>query len=105
MGDCAFMARASEPVIADIGSFSIHLPGRVLLATEPWRARALPVEWASTGSPPIATHDGSWRAPGERLGFTREAAFHTALRDGDALGDEYVYGLAEPWRERSTVSA
>ena len=50
-------------------------------------------------------NEGSWRLL-ERLGFTREAEFKAAYREGDGWADAYVYGLlADEWSERSTVNA
>ena len=109
IGDCAFMARASEPVIADIGyTFDPAYQGRGY-ATEAV-GELVRYLFEDRGKHKITAdcdtrNDGSWRLL-ERLGFTREAEFRAAFRDGDGWGDEYVYGLlADEWRERSTVSA
>ena len=103
------MARASEPVIVDIGyTFDPAYQGREY-ATEAvgelvrylFEDRAKHKVTADCDT----RNDGSWRLL-ERLGFTREAAFRAAFRDGDSWGDEYVYGLlADEWRQRSTVGA
>jgi len=109
IGDCAFMARASESVIADIGyTFDPAYQGRGY-ATEAV-GELVRYLFEDRGKHKVAAdcdtrNDGSWHLL-ERLGFTREAAFRGAFRVGDGWGDEYVYGLlADEWRQRSTVSA
>ena len=109
IGDCAFMARASEPVIVDIGyTFDPAYQGRGY-ATEAV-GELVRYLFEDRGKHKVTAdcdtrNDGSWRLL-ERLGFTREAALRAAFRDGDGWGDEYVYGLlADEWRQRSTVSA
>jgi len=109
IGDCAFMARASESVIADIGyTFDPAYQGRGY-ATEAV-GELVRYLFEDRGKHKVTAdcdtrNDGSWRLL-ERLGFTREAAFRAAFRVGDGWGDEYVYGLlADEWHQRSTVSA
>jgi aminoglycoside 6'-N-acetyltransferase len=109
IGDCAFQPRATEPGIVDIGyTLSSEAQGHGY-ATE---AIAALVRYLfdDRGKHKVAAdcdtrNEASWRLL-ERLGFTREATFRAAFRDGDGWGDAYVYGLlADEWIERSTVRA
>ncbi len=109
IGDCAFMARAAEPVIVDIGyTFDPACQGRGY-ATEA-AGELVRYLFADRGKHKVTAdcdtrNEGSWRLL-ERLGFTREAWFKAADRDGDGWADAYVYGLlADEWSERSTVNA
>jgi RimJ/RimL family protein N-acetyltransferase len=107
IGDCAFQPREAEPVIADIGytlspeaqgrGYATEAIGELLRYLFADRAKHKVVADCDT------RNTGSWRLL-ERLGFTREAEFRAAFRDGDGWGDDYVYGLlVGDWRERSTV--
>lgn len=103
IGDCAFLARAPEPVIADIGyTFDSAYQGRGY-ATEA-AGELVRYLFDDRGKHKVCAdcdtrNDGSWRLL-ERLGFTREAEFRAAFRDGDGWGDAYVYGLlSDDWRD------
>lgn len=108
IGDCAFQPRAPEPAIVDIGytlspeaqghGYATEAVGELVRYLFDDRGKHKAAADCDT------RNDGSWRLL-ERLGFTREAEFRAAFRDGDGWGDAYVYGLlAGEWRERSTVS-
>ncbi|HEY4189577.1 MAG TPA: GNAT family protein [Candidatus Limnocylindrales bacterium] len=107
IGDCAFQARAAEPLIADIGySLDPAVQGRGY-GTEAI-AELVRYLFEDRSKHKVCAdcdirNDRSWRLL-ERVGFRREGVMQEAFWDGDGWASEYLYGmLASDWHEQATL--
>ena len=107
IGDCAFQARAAEPLIADIGySLDPAVQGNGY-GTEAISELVRYLFEDRTKHKVCADCDirnePSWKLL-ERVGFRREGEMHEAFWDGDGWASEYLYGmLASDWHARATL--
>lgn len=107
IGDCAFQARAAEPLIADIGySLDPAVQGNgygTEAITELVRYLFEDRTKHKVCADCDIRNEPSWKLL-ERVGFRREGEMHEAFWDGDGWASEYLYGmLASDWHARATL--
>lgn len=107
IGDCAFQARAAEPLIADIGySLDPAVQGKgygTEAITELVRYLFEDRTKHKICADCDVRNEPSWKLL-ERVGFRREGEMHEAFWDGDGWASEYLYGmLASDWHARATL--